>query len=171
MLECLLHGFWASRPSKMELSLKRDAHFDKIASFAPGTFFDANWSPKGRQNGAKKALKVHEKSDGFFDGKMRAVRGALGSCFGVPGSLKVRRGWWWNYCRFFLGGGPLLSIRSVKTRCQTICRETRCKQVKRRQKNKSKQPCWHAVAPEARWRILIRRKGTRFNVVNVLLNC
>jgi len=54
----------------MELSLKRDAHFDKIAFFVPGRFFDANWTPKWSQNGAQKALKIDQNSDAFFDSKM-----------------------------------------------------------------------------------------------------
>ena len=33
----------------MELSLKRDAHFDKITFFAPGRFFNEKSSLKGHQ--------------------------------------------------------------------------------------------------------------------------
>ena len=53
----------------MELSCKRDAHFDKITFFVPGTFFDANWTPKGSQNRIKRPFKIDEKSDAFFDRK------------------------------------------------------------------------------------------------------
>jgi len=75
----------------MELSCKRDAHFDKITFFVPGTFFDAKWSPKGLQNGAKKAFKIYEKSDAFFDRKMHGFlvkNGALGEPKGTPKSRK-----------------------------------------------------------------------------------
>ena len=63
----MLFGWiWDPRPSKMELSLKRDAHFDKNAFFVPGTFFDAKWTSKWSQNGAQKALKIDQKSDAFL---------------------------------------------------------------------------------------------------------
>ena len=88
-----MDGFWEPRPSKMELSLKRDAHFDKIAFFVPGTFFDAKWSPTWSQNGTKKALKIHQKGDDFFDRKMHRFlvkNGALGEPKGTPKSRKIR---------------------------------------------------------------------------------
>ena len=53
-----LGGFWGSRPSKIELSCKRDAHFDKITFFAPCTFSDAKWSPTGSENTAKRPFKT-----------------------------------------------------------------------------------------------------------------
>ena len=77
----------------MELSLKRDAHFDKIAFFVPGTFFDAKWSPTWSQNGTKKALKIHQKGDDFFDRKMHRFlvkNGALGEPKGTPKRRKIR---------------------------------------------------------------------------------
>ena len=73
----------------MELSLKRDAHFDKIAFFVPGRFVDAKWIPKWSQNGAKRAFKIYEKSDAFFDRKMHRFlvkHGALGDPKGTPKS-------------------------------------------------------------------------------------
>ena len=65
----LLEGFWQARPSKMELSCTRNAHFDKVTFFVPEVVFDAKWSPKGFQNGAKKPLKIDQKSDAFFHRK------------------------------------------------------------------------------------------------------
>ena len=65
----LWEGFWDARPSKMELSLKRNAHFDKVAFFAPGRFFDAKRCSKGSQNGAEKLYKMITKSDAFLGRK------------------------------------------------------------------------------------------------------
>ena len=84
-----MDGFWGSRPSKMELSLKRDAHFDKITFFIPGRFFDAKCTPKWSQNGAQKALKIDQKSDAFFDRKTNRFfmkNGAHGESKGTPKS-------------------------------------------------------------------------------------
>ena len=104
----------------MELSLKRDAHFDKMTCFVPGAFLDAKWSPKSCQNGAKKASRVYEKSHGFFDRKIHAVREALGSCFGAPGLLKAPGGEEGGESMNLAGGGTLIvykeeSKQGVKT--------------------------------------------------------
>ena len=65
----LLDGFWVPRPSKIELSCKRNAHFQKITFFVPEVVFDAKWNPTSLQNGAKKLLKIDQKSDAFFHWK------------------------------------------------------------------------------------------------------
>ena len=73
----------------MELSLKRDAHFDKIAFFVPGRFFDAKWTPNWSPNGAQKALKIDQKSDAFLDWKINRFlmkNGARGEPKGTPKS-------------------------------------------------------------------------------------
>ena len=62
----LLEGFWEARPSKMELSCTRNVHFNKVTFFVPEVVFDAKWSSKGLQNGAKKPLKINQKSDASF---------------------------------------------------------------------------------------------------------
>ena len=67
ILGCLLEGFWDAWPSKVELSRTRNTNFDKVSFFVPEAFFDAKWTPKDSQNGAKKPLKIDQKSDPFFN--------------------------------------------------------------------------------------------------------
>ena len=51
---------------KIELSPTRNTNFDKVSFFVPEAFFDAKWTPKDSQNGAKKPLKIDQKNDDFF---------------------------------------------------------------------------------------------------------
>ena len=46
--------------SKIELSPKRDAHFDKSPFSSQGHFYP-KWNPKGFQHGAKTPFKINEK--------------------------------------------------------------------------------------------------------------
>ena len=62
----LLDGFWVPRPSKIELSCKRDAHFRKITFFVLVSFFLEFWSPKASQNGPKIQQKINKKSMKFY---------------------------------------------------------------------------------------------------------
>ena len=53
----------------MQLSLKRNTNFDKVSFFVPEAVLDAKCTPKESQNGAKKPLKIDQKSDAFFNRK------------------------------------------------------------------------------------------------------
>ena len=53
----------------MELSLTRNAHFNKVSFFVPDAVFDTKSNPKDSQNGTKKPLKIDQKSDAFFNRK------------------------------------------------------------------------------------------------------
>ena len=67
--EGLLERSWDARPSKMELSLTRNAHFRKITFFASGSFFDEFGRWKRCQNTAKIPPKNDKKINAFFTRK------------------------------------------------------------------------------------------------------
>ena len=91
--EAFVEGFWDARPSKIELSCIRDAHFQKIAFFSPGRFLDAKCTPNASQNGPQKLQKTHQKNDAFFDPKKYRLftkKGAHGDPKTTPKSTIFR---------------------------------------------------------------------------------
>ena len=60
-------GFLPPRPSKMELSLTRNAHFRKVTFFAAGTVVNENLVEKDSQNGAKMACRNSKSMTAFHD--------------------------------------------------------------------------------------------------------
>ena len=85
----LLDGFWVSRPSKMELSYKRDAHFRKITFFVLVWFFLEFWSPKASQNGAKIQQKINKKIDEILHWKKDHFLSKKGAQMGSPRGPKT----------------------------------------------------------------------------------
>ena len=65
----LWDGFWVPRPSKIELSCKRDAHFRKITFFVMVPFFVEFWCPKASQNEAKIYQKINQKINAILHWK------------------------------------------------------------------------------------------------------
>ena len=77
VLERLLDGFWRPRPSKTELSIKRNAYFHKVTCFASGPFFNELLTQKGSQNDPKMAPKIDRKINVFFIAKSNELLGKM----------------------------------------------------------------------------------------------
>ena len=83
----LWDGFWVPRPSKIELSCKRDAHFRKITFFVMVPFFVEFWCPKASQNEANIHQKINQKINAILHWKkdhFLSKKGAQMGSQGVP---------------------------------------------------------------------------------------
>ena len=85
----LLDGFWVPRPSKIELSCIRDAHFRKITFFVLVSFFVEFWTPKASQNTPKIHQKINQKINTILHWKKDHFLSKRGAQMGSPRGPKT----------------------------------------------------------------------------------